>query len=84
MESVDLGASVNDVRVDTSVPPRERDGLTYVVAGTSEPAEPSWPYDSEPTEAPGAELREVPLVPYHHWGNRGPATMRVWLPVVDD
>ncbi|MFI6316244.1 hypothetical protein ACIBG8_01925 [Nonomuraea sp. NPDC050556] len=20
------------------------------------------------------------LVPYHRWGNRGPATMRVWLP----
>lgn len=26
-----------------------------------------------------AEL--VPLLPYHSWGNRGPSTMRVWLPV---
>jgi len=29
-------------------------------------------------------LREVALVPYHSWGNRGPSTMRVWLPVVED
>ncbi|MFC6404585.1 hypothetical protein [Planobispora longispora] len=20
-------------------------------------------------------------MPYHRWGNRGPATMRVWMPV---
>src|SRR5690625_508426 len=23
----------------------------------------------------------VPLVPYHSWGDRGPSTMRVWIPV---
>ena len=22
------------------------------------------------------------FIPYHLWGNRGPTTMRVWLPVV--
>ncbi|WP_346335416.1 hypothetical protein [Microbacterium testaceum] len=22
----------------------------------------------------------VALVPYHDWGNRGPSTMRVWIP----
>ena len=22
----------------------------------------------------------VPLVPYHRWANRGPSTMRVWMP----
>jgi uncharacterized protein len=22
----------------------------------------------------------VPLVPYHDWAERGPSTMRVWLP----
>lgn len=39
-----------------------------------------WPYaaasDGRPSGA-GVGLR---LVPYHRWGNRGPATMRVWLP----
>jgi DUF1680 family protein len=23
---------------------------------------------------------DVPLIPYHDWANRGPSTMRVWLP----
>ncbi|RFA07030.1 hypothetical protein B7R21_17060 [Subtercola boreus] len=42
----------------------------------------SWPY------APGAPVppetgrpREVLLTPYFAWANRGPSTMRVWLPV---
>ncbi len=29
----------------------------------------------------GEEIaREVPLVPYHDWAERGPSTMRVWIP----
>jgi DUF1680 family protein len=83
MESVDLGASVNDVRVDTSVPPRDRDGVAHVVAATVDTADPSWPYGSRENAVAGPELREVPLVPYHQWANRGPATMRVWLPVLE-
>jgi len=31
-----------------------------------------------------AEPELVPLVPYHSWGERGPSTMRVWIPVADD
>src|SRR4051812_8778882 len=82
LESVDLGATVNDVRVDVSVPPRDCDGVTHVVAGTLPVAEPAWPYGEPDAESTPA-LREVALVPYHSWGNRGPATMRVWLPVAD-
>jgi DUF1680 family protein len=26
---------------------------------------------------------EVPLLPYHRWANRGPSTMRVWLPLAE-
>ncbi|MEV0823802.1 glycoside hydrolase family 127 protein [Nonomuraea rubra] len=41
----------------------------------------SWPYGAArpPEEGAGVRLR---LVPYHRWGNRGPATMRVWLPTI--
>lgn len=83
MESVDLGASVNDLRVDTSTRPHDRDGVTHVLATTVDVSEPVWPY-SEDDHSTGAELdlRSVPLVPYHQWANRGPSTMRVWLPVV--
>jgi uncharacterized protein len=34
----------------------------------------------EPVEQ-GDEL-DVPLVPYHDWAERGPSTMRVWLPIL--
>ena len=79
MESVDLGASVNDVVVDTSTAPSQRDGVTFVRAGTIPLAEPSWPYGDDAT-ATTSDLHEVPMISYHEWANRGPSTMRVWLP----
>jgi DUF1680 family protein len=84
MESVDLGGSVNDARVDPSTPPHDRDGATYVLAGTVPVSEPAWPYgDGDAREMEAAcEVRPVPLVPYHRWGNRGPSSMRVWLPAL--
>ncbi|GII75847.1 hypothetical protein Sru01_08290 [Sphaerisporangium rufum] len=59
-----------------------------VAAQIGVPAEPGWPYGPAPGgrdarpggEAAGADT-VLRLVPYHRWGNRGPATMRVWLPV---
>ncbi|MFI7634975.1 glycoside hydrolase family 127 protein [Nonomuraea sp. NPDC049400] len=40
-----------------------------------------WPYaPASGGRASGADVR-LRLVPYHRWGNRGPATMRVWLPI---
>ncbi|MEV0595337.1 glycoside hydrolase family 127 protein [Nonomuraea cavernae] len=41
-----------------------------------------WPYRAEPDPVGGADTT-LRLVPYHRWGNRGPATMRVWLPVAE-
>jgi uncharacterized protein len=46
-----------------------------------------WPYTSSQTaenasaSGPPAPVSSgLRLMPYHRWGNRGPATMRVWLP----
>jgi DUF1680 family protein len=83
LESVDLGTDVNDVRVDPSVPPRDCDGVPHVLAGSLPVPDPTWPYDSI-DDASTPAVREVALVPYSSWGNRGPSTMRVWLPVVGD
>ena len=41
------------------------------------------PYGREPADVPTPVMREVAMVPYHAWGNRGPSTMRVWLPVAE-
>ncbi|HEX6469113.1 MAG TPA: beta-L-arabinofuranosidase domain-containing protein [Streptosporangiaceae bacterium] len=63
-------------------------GVPVTVAATTtgppggDAALPSWPYGDPPAVAgpAPAEPRPATLVPYHLWGNRGPATMRVWLP----
>ncbi|RMI13448.1 glycoside hydrolase family 127 protein [Cellulomonas triticagri] len=88
VESVDLGVDVAQVRVDATRTPRVRDGSVTVRAQVVAVAEEDWPYagagatdDGGRAGASVPDAREVPLVAYHAWGNRGPSTMRVWLPV---
>ncbi|MFW6690095.1 glycoside hydrolase family 127 protein [Streptomyces sp. MAR4 CNX-425] len=87
-ESVDLpdGLSLEDVTVDTTVPPADREGAVVVETLPAGPAAPErdWPYGPRPDPAPPAPDRvpgaALPLVPYHRWAERGLSTMRVWLP----
>jgi len=44
------------------------------------PAPEPWPYHEERPDSDGERVR-ARLIPYHQWANRGPATMRVWLPI---
>ncbi|MNU02028.1 hypothetical protein D3C72_2456110 [compost metagenome] len=39
-----------------------------------------WPYGERRDGVGAAASVEVPLVPYHEWAERGPSTMRVWIP----
>jgi DUF1680 family protein len=89
-ESVDLpgGHEVDAVQVDASVEPEDGVGDTVVVAGElTEHAEHSgrtWPYEPLRRQATRAvERAGITLVPYHSWANRGPSTMRIWLPVAE-
>ncbi|MEV7871794.1 beta-L-arabinofuranosidase domain-containing protein [Streptomyces sp. NPDC088124] len=91
-ESVDLpgGQEVDAVRVDPSADPEDGPDGTVVVPGELAVAEERseseapWPYGppgeaaAPPERAPG-----IVLVPYHSWANRGPSTMRVWLPTAE-
>jgi DUF1680 family protein len=45
----------------------------------------TWPYRPLDTPAvpPAADRTGIVLVPYHSWANRGPSTMRVWLPAAE-
>ncbi len=81
LESVDLGADVATVRVHTDVPPVETDGVVEVTVSTVEADDADWPYGSQPAKAPASAPRRVALVPYHSWAERGPSTMRIWMPV---
>ncbi|MEV5896171.1 glycoside hydrolase family 127 protein [Nonomuraea fuscirosea] len=53
--------------------------VTASLGGGSDDAKDGWPYGAADAPGDGGDVR-LRLVPYHRWGNRGPATMRVWLP----
>jgi DUF1680 family protein len=87
LESIDLveagiGATdVADIVLDASMPPREVDGRVLVAVRERHPEIASWPYGDETGMVPAAaSVQEVALVPYHEWAERGPSTMRVWIP----
>lgn len=74
MASIDLSGGLDDsgesvtARIATEPPPPAR-----------------WPFAADVPEPRGGTAAPTPvrLVPYHHWGNRGPSTMRVWIPVAE-
>ncbi|MBT2534126.1 glycoside hydrolase family 127 protein [Arthrobacter sp. ISL-48] len=81
LESVDLpSGTVNDVSFDPEAPISEAFDSTRIVVEPAHAGHPAWPY-SEVTDARRKEHWTVNLVPYYSWGNRGPSTMRVWIPV---
>ncbi|MFF0160715.1 glycoside hydrolase family 127 protein [Streptomyces sp. NPDC005263] len=92
-ESVDLpdGHEVDAVRVDPSAEPEDGPdggGATVLVPGElaqpGAPHDPAWPYRPlDRATPPTAEPRTIVLGPYHSWANRGPTTMRVWLPTTE-
>ncbi|MGM7697080.1 glycoside hydrolase family 127 protein [Microbacterium sp. A84] len=81
LESTDaaFAASVDEVRVTGEL--TEVGGVVSVGVRHMIPAEHAWPYEVASVEI-SAETHSVPLVPYYSWANRGPSSMRVWLPTV--
>lgn len=81
LESSDV-AGVDDVGelcLSGEVTPFERDGRVWVRAAKRAVPARSWPYPGVDGHT-RTELDTIPLVAYHDWGNRGPSTMRVWIP----
>ncbi|GAB2468145.1 glycoside hydrolase family 127 protein [Xylanimonas ulmi] len=83
LESTDLGADVATARVRTDVAPSDDDGVVRVRVATAQTDDADWPYSRAPREPQAGDERLVPLVPYHSWAERGPSTMRIWMPVTD-
>ena len=83
-ESVDLpdGFEVDAIRIDPSASPQERDGRVFVKGELIDHADAPWPYDAGVRPARRQEA-EIPLIPYHAWANRGPSTMRIFLPSIE-
>ncbi|WP_402374732.1 glycoside hydrolase family 127 protein [Isoptericola rhizosphaerae] len=89
LESVDLpdGVSLESVRLDVAAAPRAHADGALVRArtgplpdgGTGTPPFTSGPLLPLP-DGGTPDTFDVPLVPYHRWAERGPSTMRVFVP----
>ena len=84
IESVDLpeGYDTEHLELDRSAPLRtsERGALVSVRSRSDAADDLEWPYANGQARGPGDTLT-VEFTPYHSWANRGPSTMRVWVPV---
>ncbi|MGN8027232.1 glycoside hydrolase family 127 protein [Microbacterium sp. 22242] len=80
LESTDLAAvgvaDVADLTGDAA--PVEHDGAVWIPVRPVRRSEAAWPYGG--AEEPTSSAGEVRLIPYHDWANRGPSTMRIWIP----
>lgn len=84
LESVDLqGRDLAGVSVDVSAGLAETDDGVLVALSVAVQGASAWPYSTAPA-MPEPEAVPTILRPYSAWGNRGPATMRVWLPACGD
>lgn len=82
LESVDLpdGAPVDEFVLDATRSPTSAGDGAEVSGWLLRPAPTAWPYPrADGSAAPLTPVR-ARLVPYQRWGNRGPSTMRAWLP----
>ena len=87
LESVDQpDVPLSGLRLDAAATPA-RDPLPGgpvrtrgYIAQVSAAGEPAWPYTSSPQEETLA-VRELIFIPYHRWAERGPSTMRVFVPL---
>ncbi len=82
VESVDLPgqASVDLIRVDAGAELADADGAVTAPGRRVDFEEEPWPYEASAIDPDQGDEIAVPLVPYHNWANRGPSTMRVWIP----
>lgn len=86
VESVDLpgGLDTEHIVLDESVPPRTTANGARVALKRRPSATDwlEWPYAEEST-SDSADTFEANFIPYYAWANRGPSTMRVWVPTAE-
>ncbi|QNE37646.1 glycoside hydrolase family 127 protein [Leifsonia shinshuensis] len=83
LESIDLpeNGSIDDVRVYADSGRYDGTTVRVRVGQVGRERDRPWPFAAESVHI-GAAAAEVPLVRYHEWAERGPSTMRVFLPAL--
>ncbi len=82
VESVDLpeGRDVGSVRIDSNSRLEDNDGTVTAGGRLIDLEERPWPYPDSVEASTSVRDVALTLTPYHDWANRGPSTMRVWIP----
>ncbi|GAA1187586.1 glycoside hydrolase family 127 protein [Nesterenkonia xinjiangensis] len=77
-------ADVATVRADPRHPLTLTEGQVMLPVRRHRNSESQWPFPARRPQEPDDEtpLAHVPMIPYHRRANRGPSTMRVWIPEV--
>ena len=80
LESVDLpdGLDTEHVTIDPAIAPRATPSGATVSLRPRSADDAAWAYGN--VESSVGEALDIDLVPYFTWANRGPSTMRVWIP----
>lgn len=83
-ESTDLpgGADVARLRIAADVPLGVSPEGAVAAVRIADVQDASWPYGERPGIS-AESTSSIPLIPYFQWANRGPSTMRVFLPLAD-
>jgi DUF1680 family protein len=84
------GVTLEDIRIDPTVPPRAEHrpdllgGVTVLHASGAVTTQPvDAPYRPYGEPVPPVRRTPITLIPYHAWANRGPHPMRVWIPATN-
>jgi DUF1680 family protein len=82
-ESTDLPADValDAIRVSDSQPATATDRGAEAWFSISSRSRADWPYTHSPVTVSDERRTRLALHPYFAWANRGPSTMRVFIPV---
>jgi DUF1680 family protein len=78
---IDFADSVDDVRATGAL--QDTNGVVTVELRHMVAPEKAWPFGGAIAEVK-PKTHNAPLLPYYAWANRGPSSMRVWLPLVGD
>lgn len=82
LESVDLPEGWDLEHVATTGRTRkEKDGTLLAELLPITTSEEQWPYGEDNQQTPGEQPQFVPLIRYHEWAERGPSTMRIFIPI---
>ncbi|HSZ43397.1 MAG TPA: beta-L-arabinofuranosidase domain-containing protein [Trebonia sp.] len=79
-EQADQGVRLDEVAVTTSVPLTERETSADGIGGTIQVIAHAVPVSGPADAAADGAGATVVAIPYFQWDNRGPGTMRVWIP----